>query len=72
MEIILGLLIGFWILRFFANLIISFVIWLYDSILGGFSPDTERRIRYAVSQIIRWLRFGLAIWIIVSIFDMFF
>ena len=71
MDIILGLLIGFWILRFFANLIISVVIWLYDSILGGFSPATERRIRYVVSQIIRWLRFGLAIWIVVSIIDMF-
>ena len=71
MDIILGLLIGFWILRFFANLIISIVIWLYDSILGGFSPATEQRIRYVVSQIIRWLRFGLAIWIVVSIIDMF-
>ena len=71
MDIILGLLIVIWILKFFANLIISAVIWLYDSILGGFSPTTERRIRYVISQIVRWLRFGLAIWIIISIFNMF-
>ena len=72
MEILISMLIAFWVLRFFANLIISFVVWLYDSILGGFSPATESRIRYVISQIIRWLRFGLAIWIIYSIIDMFF
>ena len=72
MELIFSLLIVFWLVRLFFRAILFIVTWLYDSILGGFSPATERRIRYVMSQIVRWVRFAIAIVIIVCLADMLF
>lgn len=71
MELLLLLLFTYWIARFFFRTICNFVIWLYNSILGGFSRATEIKIRYATSQIIRWIRFVIAILIIICIVAIF-
>ena len=72
MEIIVCLILGIMLMKWIVSACVKLCLWLYESIVGVMPVVTQNRVRAVTSTIVGWLRFGVAILIILIAAEFFF